>query len=318
MANFNLDVNVNPDRGLKTSSQPRDLIASYGDGYEQRVAAGINNVPEVWELTWKNRTSADSSKVSKFLEDHGGVTSFDWFPTEYNIASTTTGVSTKKLIDTSQYFSSRYLNTTVTVKGAEDTSVDRLVRALTGTLAAGATLTSAVGTGTSFQDELLVGDSISVSGVSRVISTIDSQTALTVTAAFDSAFSGLAVNRDATVLTGSITPINGVGVVGAGTAFTSEVLPGDSILINSVTKVVSSVVSDTGLVITVPYSDTTAIVTAVDSPTQLSLSADIIMSSGETYTIYPYKKYKCDKWSSEEVLSGFRTVSATFTKVFEP
>ena len=180
MANFNLDVNVNPDRGLKTSSQPRVLIATYGDGYEQRVAAGINNVPEVWELTWKNRTSADSNKIIKFLEDHGGVTSFDWFPTEYNIASTTTGVSTKKLIDTSQYFSSRYLNTTVT-------------------------------------------DSLG----------------------------------------------------------------------------------------------NTAIVTAVDSATQLSLSVDI-MSSAETYTIYPYKKYKCANWSSQEVLSGFRTVSATFTKVFEP
>jgi hypothetical protein len=42
------------------------------------------------------------------------------------------------------------------------------------------------------------------------------------------------------------------------------------------------------------------------------------MLEAETYTIYPYKKYKCDKWSSQEVLSGIRTVSATFTKVFEP
>jgi len=180
MENFNLDVNVSPDRGLKTSSKPRVLTATYGDGYEQRVAAGINNVPEVWELTWKNRTSAESNKIIKFLEEHGGVTPFDWYPTGYDISSTATSADTKKLIDTSQYFTARYLNTTVT-------------------------------------------DSLG----------------------------------------------------------------------------------------------NTAIVTAVDSATQLSLSIDIMLEA-ETYTIYPYKKYKCDKWSSQEVLSGIRTVSATFTKVFEP
>lgn len=180
MANFNIEVNINPDRGLKTDQKPRVLVATYGDGYEQRVAAGINNTPEVWNLTWKNRTAADANKIIKFLEDQGGVTAFDWYPTGYDISSTTTSAATRKLVDTSQYFTNRYLNTTVT----------------------------------------------------------------------DSA--------------------------GA-----------------------------------------TAIVTAVDSATQLSLSTDI-MTSGETYTINPYKKYKCDKWGSQEVLSGYRIITATFTKVFEP
>lgn len=180
MANFNTEVNITPDRGLKSEQKPRVLKATYGDGYEQRVAAGINNTPESWSLTWKNRTSAEANKIVKFLEDQGGVTSFDWYPTGYEIASTTTSVSTKKLIDTTQYFTARYLNTTVTDSGG-----------------------------------------------------------------------------------------------------------------------------------------TTTTVTAVDSPTQLSVSADI-MTSGETYTIYPYKKYTCEKWSSQETLSGIRTITATFTKVFEP
>jgi len=182
MANFNTEVNINPDRGLKADQQPRVLKANYGDGYEQRVAAGINNLPETWNLTWKNRTTADTNKIVKFLEDQGGVTAFDWYPTGYNIASTTTSASTKKLVDTTQYFTNRYLNTTVT----------------------------------------------------------------------DSA-----------------SPAN------------------------------------------------TATVTAVDSATQLSLSTDIL-SSGESYTIYPYKKYTCDKWSVQENISGYRTITATFTKVFEP
>ena len=180
MENFNLDVNVSPDRGLKTSSKPRVLTATYGDGYEQRVAAGINNVPEVWELTWKNRTSAESNKIIKFLEEHGGVTPFDWYPTGYDISSTATSSATKKLIDTSQYFTARYLNTTVTDSGG-----------------------------------------------------------------------------------------------------------------------------------------TTTTVTAIDSATQLSLAADII-SSAEAYTLYPYKKYKCEKWSTQHNISGHQTITATFTKVFEP
>jgi phage-related protein len=180
MANFNTEVNINPDRGLKADNKPRVLVARYGDGYEQRVADGINNVPEKWNLTWKNRTSAEANKIVKFLEDQGGVTAFDWYPTGYDIASTTTSAATKKLIDTTQYFTARYLNTTVTDSGG-----------------------------------------------------------------------------------------------------------------------------------------TTTTVTAVDSATQLSLAADI-MASGETYTINPYKKYVCDKWSTQHNVSGHQTITATFIKVFEP
>jgi phage-related protein len=180
MANFSTEVNINPDRGLKADSKPRVLVASYGDGYEQRVANGINNVAESWNLTWKNRTTADANKITKFLEDQGGVTAFDWYPTGYDIASTTTSATTDKLVDTSQYFTARYLNTTITDSGG-----------------------------------------------------------------------------------------------------------------------------------------TTTTVTAVDSATQLSLAADI-MSSGETYTIYPYKKYKCDKWSTQHDISGHQTITAAFTRVFEP
>ena len=180
MANFNVEVNINPDRGLKAESKPRVLKANYGDGYEQRVANGINNTPEVWSLTWKNRTTIDANKIIAFLEDKGGVTAFDWYPSSYSILSNTTGESAHKLIDADQHFTARYLNTTVTNS------------------------------------------------------------------------------------TGSI-----------------------------------------------------SIVVSVDSGTQLTLSSDIVVS-GEEYSINPKKKYTCDKWSSQDNLSGVRTVTATFTKVFEP
>ena len=180
MANFNTDVNITPDRGLKATQKPRIFSANYGDGYQQRVAAGINNIPEEWNLTWKNRTSAQINKIIKFLEDLNGTSSFDWYPPGYEIGSTTTSAATKKLIDTSQYFTKRYLNATVT----------------------------------------------------------------------DSA-------------------------------------------------------------------SNTATITAIDSATQLSLSSDIL-ASGETYTIYPYTKFICPNWSITEPVQGIRTITAKFTRVFEP
>ena len=180
MANFNTEVNIIPDRGVSTEQAPRILSANYGDGYEQRIAAGINNLPESWSLSWNSRPNADANKIIKFLEDQAGVSSFDWYPPDTAIASTTTSATTSKLVDTTQYFTNRYLNTTVT----------------------------------------------------------------------DSA-SG------------------------------------------------------------------TATVTAIDSATTLSLSSNL-MSSGEAYTINPYKKYKCNTWNVETPFLGIKNVTATFIRVFEP
>ena len=182
MANFNA-LNVIPDRGLSTDQSPRVHMANYGDGYEQRVAAGINNLPEEWSLTWNNRSNADANKVIKFLEDEAGVTAFDWYPPDTEISSTATDASANKLIDSAQHFTKRYLNTTVT---------------------------------------------------------------------------------DST----SPTP-------------------------------------------------QTATVTSVDSATQLTLSANII-SNGEAYTINPYKKYKCSTWNVTTPVLGYKNISATFIRVFEP
>ncbi len=180
MANFNTDVNIIPDRGVSTDQTARAYKATYGDGYEQRVAAGINNLPEEWSLSWNTRSLNDANKVIKFLEDQKGVTAFDWYPPDTEISSTTTSAATNKLIDTSQIFTNRLLNTTVTDNSA-----------------------------------------------------------------------------------------------------------------------------------------TTATVVAIDSTTQLTLSSDL-MAQGEAYTIYPTKKYKCEKWATTIPFSGYRTVTATFVKVFEP
>ena len=262
MANFNTEVDVNPDRGLKSDQQPRILKATYGDGYEQRVAAGINNLPESWSLTWKNRSSAEANKIVKFLEVQGGVTAFDWYPAGYDISSTTTSYVASKLVDTSQYFTARYLNTTVTDSGG------------------------AGGGGTAVLSGLTV-------------------------ASIGSIVAGSGYNTTALPLV-TIAPPGGGGTTATGTAVVSAAGTLTSVTMTNVGSGYGSVPT-----VTITSTPTTTTVTAVDSATTLSLAADI-MASGEAYTIYPYKKYTCAKWSSQETLSGIRTITATFTRVFEP
>ena len=183
MANFNTDVSIIPDRGISTDQTARIFRATYGDGYEQRVAAGINTLPEEWSLSWNNRTANDANKVIKFLEDQKGATAFDWYPPDSEISSSTTSSFDFKLIDTAQSFTNRLLGSTIATSGG------------------------------------------------------------------------------------------------------------------------------------------TATISAIDSGTALSLSSNLIPSStsaGLDYSIYPTKKYRCEKWNTSIPFLGYRTVTATFIRVFEP
>lgn len=62
---------------------------------------------------------------------------------------------------------------------------------------------------------------------------------------------------------------------------------------------------------------TTALVDSVCSCSELILTSDI-MTSGEDYTIYPYKKYVCEQWTTTLPVNGTQTISAKFRRVFEP
>ena len=44
--------NVVPDRTMTRTSAPKVLRASFGDGYEQRVANGINSIEEKYSILW--------------------------------------------------------------------------------------------------------------------------------------------------------------------------------------------------------------------------------------------------------------------------
>lgn len=69
--------NYRPDYESTLSQQPLVLTAKFGDGYEQRVATGINNTPEKWSLTFTVGNPALPDAVA-FLQARRGVESFYW------------------------------------------------------------------------------------------------------------------------------------------------------------------------------------------------------------------------------------------------
>lgn len=69
-----------PDFGARVNVKPRIRVVAFGDGYEQRVADGINARNDVWDLTFDNRTNSDTSAIISFLEARAGVEAFDWTP----------------------------------------------------------------------------------------------------------------------------------------------------------------------------------------------------------------------------------------------
>jgi len=50
--------------------------AGFGDGYSQRVEAGLNNSVETLNLSWGVIPTADADDIIDFFRDHGGAESF--------------------------------------------------------------------------------------------------------------------------------------------------------------------------------------------------------------------------------------------------
>ena len=67
-----------PDRQLKKTAKRKTLVASFGDGYEQRLADGINSVKYNFSLTFNNRTIDEVDDIAEFLEVRTGLTPFNY------------------------------------------------------------------------------------------------------------------------------------------------------------------------------------------------------------------------------------------------
>ena len=69
---------IRPDKSLSRSSKPKVHLATFGDGYEQRLADGINSVKETFSVAFQTRTKADIDDIVGYLDSLQGVTAFNF------------------------------------------------------------------------------------------------------------------------------------------------------------------------------------------------------------------------------------------------
>jgi len=67
-----------PSTSARRAVAPRVRRVAFGDGYEQRVADGINTRAEEWGLSFVGKTDTEANAIETFLEARGGVESFNW------------------------------------------------------------------------------------------------------------------------------------------------------------------------------------------------------------------------------------------------
>jgi phage-related protein len=66
-----------PNEEHSNETKPSINTTKYGDGYELRVAKGINTQPETWELEF-TRNLTEIASIRAFLKARGGLQSFLW------------------------------------------------------------------------------------------------------------------------------------------------------------------------------------------------------------------------------------------------
>lgn len=80
-----------PDKSMAKQSTPRVLVANFGDGYEQRIADGINTLNETYTLIFATRLKEDIDDIVAFLDGKGGVGSFPLILPDSNVTSNPAG-----------------------------------------------------------------------------------------------------------------------------------------------------------------------------------------------------------------------------------
>ena len=80
---------VQPDKGFARSNAPRVLLANFGDGYEQRLADGINILDQTMTLSFTTRPKAEIDDLVAFFESLKGVDTFKFNLEDSNESSDT-------------------------------------------------------------------------------------------------------------------------------------------------------------------------------------------------------------------------------------
>ena len=64
------------DKALTETTTASTFTHTFGDGYEQRLARGINAKDQSYAVSFINRTRAEANNIITFFENKGAVTSF--------------------------------------------------------------------------------------------------------------------------------------------------------------------------------------------------------------------------------------------------
>ena len=67
-----------PDKTLTRNNKPRVIKIQFGDGYDQRVQEGINNITQNFSVSFNNRPKAEIDDIMAFLDNKAGTTAFDF------------------------------------------------------------------------------------------------------------------------------------------------------------------------------------------------------------------------------------------------
>lgn len=67
-----------PDKALTRNNKPRIIKIKFGDGYEQRIQEGINNINQEFAVSFTNRPKAEIDDIMAFLDNKAGTTAFDF------------------------------------------------------------------------------------------------------------------------------------------------------------------------------------------------------------------------------------------------
>ena len=89
----NITDKVIPDKTLAKASSPNVLVAQFGDGYQQRIATGLNSIKETFTTSFNNRPKAEADDIDAFFSAKKGVTAFNFTYPDTNSTSAATAVT---------------------------------------------------------------------------------------------------------------------------------------------------------------------------------------------------------------------------------
>jgi len=74
-----------PDKNFTKKVEPTVLKIQFGDGYEQRIAEGINSIKEIFSISFNNRPKAEIDDIVAFFDNKKGTTAFNYTIPDTNV-----------------------------------------------------------------------------------------------------------------------------------------------------------------------------------------------------------------------------------------